>query len=255
MVQQSDFRLNGMFQLIPKTGYGVEVGVYKGDLSQCILSNWDGTLYMVDTWRPMDDYYDKSMSETLFFNLNETIDKTKEYQDRGLILRMTSEQASNLFADNSLDFVYIDANHSYEYVMEDLRLWYPKLKKGGYLMGDDYLGYDKDWWYKNDSWVDSSGKDKRIKKEGKLIGHFGVNSAVNEFVVKMGVELHPTIEKKNGEVYINSLGGITNSKERNIWWGEWYFKKQEWTESKEPGGFVQWRKELQNSHFQVNKSV
>jgi hypothetical protein len=32
----------------------------------------------------------------------------------------------------------------------------------------------------------------------------------------------------------------------NVWWGEWYFRKQELTERKEPGGFVQWRKELQN---------
>ena len=39
---------------------------------------------------------------------------------------------------------------------------------------------------------------------------------------------------------------ITNSKKFNIWWGEFYFQKQEWTERKEQGGFVQWRKELRH---------
>jgi len=104
-MKQSGFRENGIPKLIPKTGYGVEIGVHKGDLSKCILSNWDGTLYMVDTWSPMVDYHDDSMSEDLFTNLNETIENTKEYIQRALILRMTSEEASNLFADNSLDFV------------------------------------------------------------------------------------------------------------------------------------------------------
>ena len=138
-MKQSGFRENGIPKLISKNGYGVEIGVHKGDLSKCILSNWDGTLYMVDTWSPMEDYHDDSMSGDLFTNLNKTIENIKEYQDRGLIIRMTSEQASNLFADNSLDFVYIDGNHKYEYVLQDLNLWYPKVKKGGYLIGDDYL--------------------------------------------------------------------------------------------------------------------
>lgn len=235
-MKQSGFRENGIPKLIPKTGYGVEIGVHKGDLSKCILSNWDGTLYMVDTWSPMEDYHDDSMSEDLFTNLNKTIENTKEYQDRGLIIRMTSEQASNLFADNSLDFVYIDGNHKYEYVLQDLNLWYPKVKKGGYLIGDDYLGYDKEWWYKSGD----GKKDKILKKDGKVLGHFGVNSAVNEFTLDKGIELNQLDDK------LDEVGGITNSKKMNVWWGEWYFRKQELTERKEPGGFVQWRKELQN---------
>ena len=149
---------------------------------------------------------------------------------------MTSEQASNLFADNSLDFVYIDGNHKYEYVLQDLNLWYPKVKQGGYLMGDDYLGYDKEWWYKSGD----GKKDKILKKDGKVLGHFGVNSAVNEFTLDKGIELNQLDDK------LDKIGGITNSKKMDVWWGEWYFRKQELTERKEPGGFVQWRKELQN---------
>lgn len=241
MIQQSGFRGNGIFQLIPKTGYGVEIGVFKGEFSEHILTNWKGILYMVDPFRPMNDYHDKSQHPDSFSYLNETIGNIHKFQDRGLPLVMTSEQASNLFADNSLDFVYIDGNHQYKYVKQDLELWYPKVKKGGYLMGDDYLGYDKEWWYRDDNWVQNgTEKDKELKKNGEYLGWFGVNSAVDEFVANKGIEMNQLDDNK-----LNPIGGITNSRKFNIWWGEFYFQKQEWTERKEPGGFVQWRKELQ----------
>ena len=54
------------------------------------------------------------------------------------ILKMLSEEAVEQFDNNTFDFIYIDANHAYEYVKHDLELWYPKLKKGGIIMGDDY---------------------------------------------------------------------------------------------------------------------
>ena len=49
-----------------------------------------------------------------------------------------SVNAARLFNDESIDFVYVDALHSYEGCMADLEAWYPKLKKGGILSGHDY---------------------------------------------------------------------------------------------------------------------
>ena len=43
--------------------------------------------------------------------------------------------------DGSLDFVYIDSNHSYDYVMEDLINWSRKVRKGGIVSGDDYYNF------------------------------------------------------------------------------------------------------------------
>ena len=40
--------------------------------------------------------------------------------------------------DNSVDAIFIDGDHSYDAVSEDLPFWYNKLKKGGWLLGDDY---------------------------------------------------------------------------------------------------------------------
>ena len=73
-------------------------------------------------------------------------------------MRMTSEEAVKHFGDHSLDFVFIDANHSYEAVRGDIRFWWPKVKPGGICAGHDYL-------------------DGEIAE-----GTFGVKKAVDEFV-------------------------------------------------------------------------
>ena len=64
-----------------------------------------------------------------FFNLSDTIKQ----------IIKTSEEASKLFEDNYFDFIFIDGNHYYEYIIQDFELWYPKLKKGRIISGHDYL--------------------------------------------------------------------------------------------------------------------
>jgi len=59
-------------------------------------------------------------------------------------LEMGSATAADLFEDSSLDFVYIDADHSYAAVKSDLEAWYPKLKPNGILSGHDYGSAFKD---------------------------------------------------------------------------------------------------------------
>lgn len=54
-------------------------------------------------------------------------------------IRLPSVEASKLYDDNSLDFVFIDANHTYEFIRDDIKVWYPKVKKGGILAGHDYV--------------------------------------------------------------------------------------------------------------------
>jgi predicted O-methyltransferase YrrM len=50
---------------------------------------------------------------------------------------------ANDFEDGSIDFVFLDANHSYEFISKDIAAWLPKIKKGGILAGHDYD--PKDW--------------------------------------------------------------------------------------------------------------
>jgi len=51
---------------------------------------------------------------------------------------MKSTEATTLYEDNSLDFVFIDGSHLYEDVLADLQAWFPKVKKGGHIAGHDF---------------------------------------------------------------------------------------------------------------------
>lgn len=75
----------------------------------------------------------------------------------------TSKDAINIIP-NELDFVYIDGNHDYEYVKEDINIWYSKVKEGGIIGGNDFDA-----------------------------GHFGVVRAVLEFVEKNNLTLYGDI--------------------------------------------------------------
>ena len=169
-------------------GKGVEVGTFKGAFAREILLNWSGHLYMVDVWRGLNDneYQDGSnhYSHNDAFEL--TMLNIDGFEDRATMIRTKSTQGADLFQDNSLDFVYIDANHAYDYVVEDMEKWYPKVKNGGYLIGHDYLDID---WNNNEFKLLDNGKDIYLDKplEGQEFnaqGIFGVNPAVHEFCEK-----------------------------------------------------------------------
>jgi len=183
-------------------GKGVEVGTFKGSFSKEIMNNWSGTLYMVDVWRPLESGYDDSSNHGEYDGgvYNEAMENIKGFEDRAIMVRATSEISSDMFNDESLNFVYIDANHAYDYVVQDIKLWFPKVKKGGYLCGHDYLGLN---WYIDPNSSENK-KDKFIwSTDGVYMGVFGVNPAVDEFCQKYGYDLKVT----------------------NEWLGSWYIKK------------------------------
>lgn len=53
-------------------------------------------------------------------------------------IKLSSVEGAELYKINSLDFVFIDANHVYEAVRDDLQAWFPKVKTGGIIAGHDY---------------------------------------------------------------------------------------------------------------------
>jgi hypothetical protein len=176
-------------------GRGVEVGVFKGEFSKHIVENWGGTLYMVDVWQPLDE---KQYNDTSNHSQNEDVyeqamKSIEGYEDRAIMIRTSSEIAKNLFQDGSLDFVYIDANHAYEFVKDDIKFWYPKVKSGGYLCGHDFLLID---WYADKNFT-PNGKDKTIYFKDipdKKMGVFGVNPAVMEFCWENNYDIEITNE-------------------------------------------------------------
>lgn len=176
-------------------GRGIEIGVFKGEFSKEILSKWGGTLYLVDVWRPLGEEYEDASNHILHLDAYaETMQNIKGFEDRGIMIRANSKFASEMFGDNSLDFIYIDANHAYDFVVEDISLWFPKLKKGGILAGHDYIDID---WY-SDTVNLPNGKDKYIYlnsgEELVYAGVFGVNPAVDEFCERNNYNLNLTQE-------------------------------------------------------------
>jgi predicted O-methyltransferase YrrM len=121
------------------------------------------------------------------------MDNIKGFEDRAYMLRMKGEHACNFIEDKSLDFVYIDANHTYQAVKEDIRLWYPKVKSGGLIMGHDYL---PDYFYEG-----KTEKDQALytfpdgqPEKSTYTGMFGVNPAVDEFCLNNGYKVNKTDE-------------------------------------------------------------
>ena len=58
--------------------------------------------------------------------------------DTAIMITRTSEQAAEIFDSESLDMVFIDANHDFEFIYQDIKTWSHKLKIGGILCGHDY---------------------------------------------------------------------------------------------------------------------
>lgn len=122
---------------------GAEVGVQRGLHASELLSNWKSCQYfaLVDVWKQQDNYVDgsnvdNSAQEDLY---QETLTRLSPWQDRTQFFRMLSVDAATQMADNSLDFVYIDARHDYCGCTEDLQAYWPKLRPGGIFAGHDYM--------------------------------------------------------------------------------------------------------------------
>ena len=94
----------------------------------------------VDTWAGSIDEPEHQndpavQNDTLY---NEFLTNLAPVQQYVNPVRMTSIAAANTYADNSLDFVFIDAQHDYDSVHADILAWWPKVKIGGVIGGHDY---------------------------------------------------------------------------------------------------------------------
>lgn len=117
---------------------GAEIGVAEG------LHAWKNlkTVKNIKTLHLVDPYEEYVMDGKVinYANAKQNAKKRLRFFSNVLWYHLDSEHASKTFNDSSLDFVYIDANHSYESVLEDITAWYPKVKKGGVIGGHDFSG-------------------------------------------------------------------------------------------------------------------
>jgi hypothetical protein len=113
---------------------GVEAGIYSEEMCKSVPNL---TLYSIDPWKAYGGYREHVSQEKLEALYKTAYDRLKPYNC--YIIRDLSENAHELFQDESLDFVYIDGNHDFLHVTNDLEYWSRKVKKGGIVGGHDYI--------------------------------------------------------------------------------------------------------------------
>lgn len=135
-------RQKGLTSLFNELGFkiGAEIGTSKGRYAKWLFAKIKGLkLFCVDPWEVYDDYielHDKSKQGLFDRYFEET--KQRLAGKNVEFIRKYSIDAIKDFLDNSLDFVFIDGNHTFEYVIEDIAAWEKKVRHGGIVSGHDY---------------------------------------------------------------------------------------------------------------------
>ncbi len=116
---------------------GAEIGVLYGGNTEWLLDNAEpdllGKIYSIDSY-DRDFFKDAALAEVLYLK---TRKKLQRFGKRCELMRLSSQTAMTRFGDQSLDFVFIDGDHSYDAVRNDLK-WIHKVRADGLLIGDDY---------------------------------------------------------------------------------------------------------------------
>jgi len=161
-----------LLQCLPKNSVGLEIGVNNGDFSERILElTQPKKLHLIDPWKFFDDDsfistpYGKNHISNQFEMDNKFENVRKKFsneisENKVIIHRGFSEEIMPTFENNYFDWVYIDGNHLYDFVKNDLHFCNEKTKDNSLITGDDY-------------YPDSISKD---------FSKGGVKKAVDEFV-------------------------------------------------------------------------
>lgn len=142
--------------MLPKQSIGAEIGVHLGDFSQQLLDAVSPVeLHLIDPWEHQagtvykDAWYGGAATagQAEMDARHAAVHARFEPQIRAGSVRVHrgySDDVLARFPDGYFDWVYIDGNHLYEYVMKDLELATRKTKAGGLITGDDYA--EGGWW-------------------------------------------------------------------------------------------------------------
>lgn len=162
----------------PAINIAVEVGILKGQYSRYICNILrPEKFYGIDPFKLYEGYTDKpsidfQSQEALDILANKmaelipSINKPKQ----SVFLKKTSIEAASEFLDCSVDFIFIDGDHQYNSVKQDIEVWYNKITPDGVFCGHDYA-------------------------EGSSVEKFGVIDAVQEFVQQHKLRFAVTNDK------------------------------------------------------------
>lgn len=161
----------GLLDLFNEKGFeiGVEVGTDRGGYAKDILERMPFVdLYTIDPWLPYnegDEVKDVEKMKEIEAEARETL----SVYPNCTIIKDTSMNTVQVFDDNSIDFVFIDGDHEFDGVYEDIVEWTKKVKPGGIVVGHDY-------------------KEDAFRK-------YGVIEAVNKYCQENNIETLYILEK------------------------------------------------------------
>ena len=163
-----------LLSLLPKQAKCAEIGVWKGEFSRLILANTKPEkLHLIDPWQFCAEYPGRyyggavAKSQGDMDKIFAAVRAEFAANDCVEIHREPSVACLAKFDDGYFDWVYVDGNHSFEYVVADLESAYLKVRDGGYIAGDEF------------GWRDRSGA-----AEGQTSG---VSEAVRDFADGHGI--------------------------------------------------------------------
>jgi len=128
--------------LLAELGFtcGAEIGVERGVYSDILLrANPALKLISVDAWAQYTGYRDHMTQAQMDVLYEEAKEKLRPYGTRSLVIKGYSTEVAKDVTDESLDFVYLDGNHEFTEVVNDIASWQRKVRPGGIVSGHDYI--------------------------------------------------------------------------------------------------------------------
>ncbi|MEO1435658.1 MAG: class I SAM-dependent methyltransferase [Bacteroidota bacterium] len=189
ILSNQENKREALIKMMPANSICAEIGVWKGNFSKRILSiNQPKKLHLIDPYE-----YQTGFGKRLFggkvaqsqADMDEIFESVKEkFKGQPVQFhRGYSDDAIKDFEDGYFDWVYVDGNHYYDFVMRDLENYFPKIKSDGFLTGDDY------------KWTSE-----------ELNGDFPVERAVQDFIKKYEAEIEFTKLLGEGQFVIKKKG-------------------------------------------------
>lgn len=134
---------DALLESLPKGGVVAEIGVWEGGFSSRILHICaPRELHLIDPWLYLPAFSNTGFGKKKNAHLMEARYHAvcAKFADdpRVKVHRMTSEVGLSQFEDHALDWVYLDGNHNFPFIDNDLTLSLRKVKRGGIIAGDDY---------------------------------------------------------------------------------------------------------------------
>ena len=117
---------------IPTGGIMIEIGAWTGESSVLFAQHFDQVV-CVDAWSP-DLLIDGYCAADAYI---EFLQRTRPFSNIAYV-RMNAVSAASLFKPNTASAIYVDADHKYPSVKQDISLYAPVVKPGGYYCGHDY---------------------------------------------------------------------------------------------------------------------